>query len=155
METWFGFLWPYEQCHEYMQKKRKKYLFYQCLSPCSKIVLRDINFLMEKETWRHISPGKEAYKVGQRFYVLIIEIYFRSQEQTQTLKGNFIISLDHLLLGDVKYVRTVNLIVMCLLLHPHWHKMDPLIWDNIMQYTALIKQAFRWWCLWRHCTQRK
>lgn len=43
---------------------------------------------------------------------------FQIPGTNKTLKGNFIISLDHLLLGDVVYVRPVNLIVMCLLLHP-------------------------------------
>lgn len=47
--TVLDFLRPYERRHEHMQRKEQIFT-YQYLPPCSKIVLRDINFLTKEET---------------------------------------------------------------------------------------------------------
>lgn len=41
-------------------KKKKMYLFISSLSPCSKIVPRDINFFVEEETQEQRSPGAQT-----------------------------------------------------------------------------------------------
>lgn len=53
---------PYEKPHEhFLDKKKKKVVFiYRFLSPCSKIVPRDINFFAEEETQEQRSPEAQT-----------------------------------------------------------------------------------------------